>query len=234
MVPASTHTRRNFQWSERISGECLRSCLDMQTLDMYADGRLVILENIACALWYLHAHRPNIIHGDIKDSNIMVERWADKPRARLLDFGLSMIVEPRSSLLGASWRWAAPECLLSCQHVQLSSDVFSFGRLLHRVLIGQTPLAGISMRRTVQTFAEHGLLWTPAWHDNTYLRDLVGSAQRLSQKCLMVKAEARPSIRDVHQDVCSLQREFHATPSHTLHTEQSGRQQLSMSFDPFD
>jgi len=155
---------------ERVDGECLYSCLDSQTIDQYADGRLRILENVACALCYLHAQAPKIVHGDIKDSNIMVERWEAKPRARLLDFGLSLVVERDSSLLGASWRWAAPESLPRPHRVQPSSDVFSFGRLLHRVLTGQKPLAGISKQRSVQIFAEHGLLWTPAWQENYFCK----------------------------------------------------------------
>jgi len=183
---------------ELIDGVSLQHCLDTGNIDKYVLGRWVVLENIACAMRYLHAQTPTIVHSDLKDTNIMVEKWKDKPRARLLDFGLSQIVAKNSNLAGGSWRWAAPEFYEGRSQARPSSDVFSLGRLLHRVLTGERPLSGISEKWTMQLFATQGLLWMPTWYGDSVM---CNTARWISSKSVLVDQSMRCSMKDIHTEM---------------------------------
>mmetsp|Transcript_162432 Transcript_162432/g.520581 ORF Transcript_162432/g.520581 Transcript_162432/m.520581 type:complete len:815 (-) Transcript_162432:240-2684(-) len=109
-------------------------------------GRLKLLIDIAGALRYLHGLRPPIVHGDVKPSNILVEGTARRPRAKVLDFGLSRMLTVNARPLGGSRHWTAPELISSMSRrpsPSTSADVFSFGLLARfvvaRLLPGQTP-----------------------------------------------------------------------------------------------
>jgi len=123
--------------------------------------------------------------------------------------------------------------LLSFRWLTPSSDVFSFGRLLHRVLTGQRPLSGVSQRATAKLFAEFGLLWEPAW-DGTTLKSL----RSLSRECLAFDLKARPHSKDVHQEVSMLLEHAHTVPEmghpSCFSDPRQSSTQLSLSFNPLE
>ncbi|KAF9238963.1 kinase-like domain-containing protein, partial [Melanogaster broomeanus] len=98
-------------------------------------------------------HSQSVVHGDLSGSNVLID---DKGRARITDFGLSMVLTElegstfaTSVQTGGTLRWAAPENL----HLNLSgdrenvpkispttrSDIYSFGRVMLQVLTGKIP-----------------------------------------------------------------------------------------------
>jgi TolB-like protein/Flp pilus assembly protein TadD len=88
------------------------------------------------------AHESGIVHGDIKPSNIMVDR---KGRVRILDFGVSRLLDspgtiPDSSLSGTI-RYMAPE-VLTGRPPDARSDLFSVGVLLYQMQSGKLPFSG--------------------------------------------------------------------------------------------
>lgn len=106
--------------------------------------RLKVLLDISSALCYLHSLRPPIAHGDLKPSNIIVERFHIWPRAKLLDFGLSRLLTKRVRPLGGTRNWVAPEV----KHRKLQetwtsalprADVYSFGLIAFFVILGRRP-----------------------------------------------------------------------------------------------
>jgi serine/threonine protein kinase len=74
---------------------------------MIVEGEMVlqILRDIAQGLRFLHAAKPQVIHGDLKAQNVLVD---SKFRAKVADFGLSQKKD-----VGASGTpfWMAPELL---------------------------------------------------------------------------------------------------------------------------
>ncbi|KAF8588987.1 kinase-like protein, partial [Ramaria rubella] len=71
---------------------------------------LKIMMDIVEGVSYLHG--VNVVHGDIKGSNIMVD---DDGNVKLIDFGVSRITGESGNTTsgpGLSWAWAAPELLL--------------------------------------------------------------------------------------------------------------------------
>lgn len=102
----------------------------------YADV-LNIMRQVAAALDY--AHKNQIIHRDVKPSNIMVEE--DTGRVVLMDFGLVMEAGTESTL-GTAFgtpRYIAPEQAISSQQAVPQSDIYSLGVILFEMLTGQVP-----------------------------------------------------------------------------------------------
>ncbi|KAB2858953.1 MAG: serine/threonine protein kinase, partial [Anaerolineae bacterium] len=102
----------------------------------YADV-LNIMRQVAAAFDY--AHKNQIIHRDVKPSNVMVEE--DTGRVVLMDFGLVMEAGTESTL-GTAFgtpRYIAPEQAISSQQAVPQSDIYSLGVILFEMLTGQVP-----------------------------------------------------------------------------------------------
>jgi len=96
--------------------------------------RLPLLSGIAEGLNYLHSC--NVIHGDLKASNILVDAT---DRARITDFGLAVVTQDLDLIRGASAesnhsvRWIAPEILSDQGTYSKEADVFSFAGVMIEV-----------------------------------------------------------------------------------------------------
>src|SRR5262249_40546665 len=100
-----------------------------------------LLEWICDAVGY--AHRKNIVHRNLKPSNIMlVAEKNGKEAVRILDFGIAKAV---STIFGAPLRIAgssyyiSPEQTFANARIDQSSDIYSLGVILFRMLTGQLP-----------------------------------------------------------------------------------------------
>ncbi|KAG8913526.1 hypothetical protein FRC00_002217 [Tulasnella sp. 408] len=104
----------------------------MQYLDAHPNAdRTKFILDIARGLAYLH--ELDIVHGDIKGTNILISPTVD---ALVADFGLAKIADSSTlpSLKGAgSLRWQSPEVLRGDAHRTFSSDVYSFGMTIYEV-----------------------------------------------------------------------------------------------------
>ncbi|HEV8119066.1 MAG TPA: serine/threonine-protein kinase [Thermoanaerobaculia bacterium] len=133
---------------EYIEGEPIDKSCDRRNLSI--EGRLALFRSVCEAVE--HAHRHMVIHRDIKPGNILVTASGD---VKLLDFGIAKL------LPGAEWAepagltrtahrvmtpdYASPEQILG-QRVAASSDVYSLGVLLYRLLTGKAPYTFTSER----------------------------------------------------------------------------------------
>ncbi|KXN89095.1 Cell division control protein 7 [Leucoagaricus sp. SymC.cos] len=105
--------------------------------------RALFLFDIICGLKYLH--NEEIIHGDLKASNVLV---TSSLRAVLIDLGASrIIVSTPSTATAAEYQstpyWMAPELLISEEKAQPTkeSDMWAFGCTCYEVLTGEIPFA---------------------------------------------------------------------------------------------
>jgi len=89
----------------------------------FVDRHRVLLD-VCSALRYLHAQSPCIVHGDLKDSNVLVGCLPLGPQARLLDFGLSRVLTRCAKPCGGTLLWTAPEVICRVEPAA-SADVFS-------------------------------------------------------------------------------------------------------------
>jgi serine/threonine protein kinase len=86
------------------------------------------------------AHKYNIVHGDIKPSNILLDQQG---RVKIVDFGLSFVLASGKKvkgerLPGGTLQLMSPEQLLN-EDVDLRSDIYSLGVTFFFMLTGQWP-----------------------------------------------------------------------------------------------
>src|ERR1700694_1220777 len=100
---------------------------------------LPIMQQLCNAIQYAHDH--DVIHGNIKPSNVFV---ASDGRLLLADFGIARSYDDsQQSLTRVGWgsaEYAAPEQSLGV--LRRSSDIYSLGVLLFRILTGSPPFTG--------------------------------------------------------------------------------------------
>ncbi|KAK7055191.1 kinase-like protein [Favolaschia claudopus] len=105
-----------------------------------------LLHEIACGLEYLHSR--NIIHGDLKGANILIQ---GNGTACLADFGLSNFSDVTTSMStnrGGSVYWMAPELLDPDQFESEltrtpATDVYAFGCVCFELYTGRPPFANL-------------------------------------------------------------------------------------------
>jgi serine/threonine protein kinase len=100
---------------------------------------LPIMQQLCSAVQYAHDH--NVTHGNIKPTNIFI---AADGRVLLSDFGIARgYDDSQQSLTRIGWgsaEYAAPEQSLGV--LRRSSDIYTSGVLLFRLLTGQPPFTG--------------------------------------------------------------------------------------------
>jgi len=124
---------------EYVQGEPLVTWCDSRALDTPA--RIQLFMQVLDAVSY--AHRRQILHRDLKPSNILV---TEQGEVRLLDFGVARLLRGDTSGPAMTQAWgnaltpayASPE-LLRGEPVDLRSDIFSLGVVLHELLTGVRP-----------------------------------------------------------------------------------------------
>jgi eukaryotic-like serine/threonine-protein kinase len=134
--------------SEAGSGAYLMlEYVDGVPIDRWADerclpvpARLKLFLQICAALSYAHANL--VVHRDIKPSNILVQ---DNGQVKLLDFGVAKLIEDDANSdltieagVALTPEYASPEQIES-RPISVSSDVYSLGVLLFRLLAGVRP-----------------------------------------------------------------------------------------------
>jgi serine/threonine protein kinase len=115
--------------------------------DMIASGNLPsvdqvveIISQVADGLWF--AHQQDIVHRDVKPSNIMVLKGGI---AKITDFGIARLpnsaVKTMTGLILGSPRYMSPEQVIG-KTIDARSDIFSLGVVLYESLTGIAPFDG--------------------------------------------------------------------------------------------
>ncbi|KAG9124653.1 hypothetical protein FRC07_010749 [Ceratobasidium sp. 392] len=105
--------------------------------------RLELCLQVTRGLAYLHRH--DIVHGDLKCSNVLV---SETGAPKIADFGNTKLKEQSvrfttSSSAVYSMRWAAPEILSQSSPASKQADVYALGMTIYEAVTGQVPYAGI-------------------------------------------------------------------------------------------
>ncbi|GLT84903.1 hypothetical protein SLE2022_031130 [Rubroshorea leprosula] len=177
--------------------------------------RLRIATETAGVLSYLHsAASTPIIHRDIKSTNILLD---DSYTAKVSDFGISRLVPQDqagiSTVVQGTIGYLDPEYLHSSKLTD-KSDVYSFGVVLLELLTGEKVL---SFDRTEEE-RNLSMYFLSAMKDNCLGKILDGcivneanieqlnEVAKLARRCLSVKGEKRPTMKEVAMELEGLRR----------------------------
>ncbi|GLT84909.1 hypothetical protein SLE2022_031180 [Rubroshorea leprosula] len=172
--------------------------------------RLRIAAETAGVLSYLHsAASTPIIHRDVKSTNILLD---DSYTAKVSDFGISRLIPQDqaglSTVVQGTIGYLDPEYLHTSQ-LTAKSDVYSFGVVLLELLIGESVL---SFDRAEEE-RNLSMYFLSAIKDNCLGKILDGSIVNeanieqlnevadLARKCLSVKGEERPTMKEVAMEL---------------------------------
>ena len=179
----------------------------------------------ARGLEYLHSQGPNVSHGNIKSSTILLTKSYE---ARVSDFGLAHLVGPSSTPHRVAG-YRAPE-VTDPRKVSKKADVYSFGVLLLELLTGKAPThtllneEGVDLPRWVQSVVKEE--WTSEVFDLELLRyqnvdEEMVQVLQLAMDCAAQYPDKRPSMSVVTRrigELChsSLQDNAHYPPDDDL------------------
>jgi serine/threonine protein kinase len=113
--------------------------VDGNTIDHWSVGKplkeqVELLARLAEGLSYLHAR--DVVHGDLKPSNVLVDRYMNP---RLIDMGIAGL---HQKVVTGGFRgtlgYAAPEQLRG-KAVDTRTDIYSLGVIAYRLLTGRAP-----------------------------------------------------------------------------------------------
>ncbi len=116
----------------QILKEKLTKSQKIQLCDGIINGMLFLYEN-------------NIIHRDLKSTNILISRKENELIPKITDFGLSKKIDnidksgiSNNSFVGGSIKYSAPEQLLD-NKTKGNVDIWSLGVILYEIFIGKIP-----------------------------------------------------------------------------------------------
>ncbi|MQL86012.1 hypothetical protein Taro_018531 [Colocasia esculenta] len=177
---------------------------------LHWETRVSIALAAARGIEYIHSTGPGVSHGNIKSSNILL----DKPyNARVSDHGLAHLAGP-ATLPNRVAGYRAPE-VTDARKVSQKADVYSFGVLLLELLTGKAPAQallneeGVDLPRWVQSVVREE--WTSEVFDSELLRyqnaeeEMVQLLQ-LAVDCAAQNPDKRPAMSEIASRIEEIQR----------------------------
>ncbi|KAK7470196.1 hypothetical protein VKT23_001634 [Stygiomarasmius scandens] len=164
--------------------------------------RLRMLSEIAEGLRYLHDCNPQIIHGDVRGANIMID---SSKTCCLADFGLALVTgsQTTSSSGHGTFRWMAPEILLSWkgqEKIPSSRDVYAFACTALEIYTGQPPYAEIGDGQVLAMMNEGKRPPRPV----KPIAPIADQLWDLIEECWVEHAASRPSALKILQVLRSI------------------------------
>jgi serine/threonine-protein kinase len=175
---------------EYIEGENLQALLDRGETIAPAEVRTLLVQ-IAGALAEAHSH--NVLHRDVKPSNILVAPSGAGRRFVLTDFGIGQVAEGIQARkhTGGTFYYMAPEQLRGRPGAQ--SDLWALGVVAYQLLSGRMPFEGPSL-----TELSHQILYAAPPPLGLVESDLEAAVVRLLDKSLQERtASAEDLLRQL-------------------------------------
>ncbi|KAF5383106.1 hypothetical protein D9615_004830 [Tricholomella constricta] len=170
-------------------------------------NRAQLVLDVASGISYLHGN--DIIHGDLKGANILVN---GAKRACLADFGLAAVSDANilhwtsyssAASRGGSVPWQAPELFAvdsdEIVHNTKPSDVYAFSCVAYEIFTGNIPFVELGRDTAVMLKVRSGIQpsrpapSSPSWGP----WGLTETTWMLMQKCWSTDPEERPNIHDI-------------------------------------
>ena len=160
--------------------------LHNETMIIEGDMVLQVLRDVAQGLRFLHAAIPQVVHGDLKAQNILVD---SKFRAKVADFGLS---QKKSTGAAGTPFWMAPELLSGKSTNTAASDVYSFGIILYEVYSRRIPYEREDFDETIRQICDPTINKRPPIPQSMPLE-----IERLMKVCTSGDPAQRPTFHEL-------------------------------------
>jgi len=155
---------------------------------MVIEGEMLLplLRDVSQGMRFLHSADPQVLHGDLKAANILVD---SRFRAKVADFGLS-----QNKNLGGTGTpyWMAPELLRQESPNTSQTDVFSFGIILYEVYSRSEPYKGEDPHEVLPLVADKNIRKRPPMPWN-----MPNKTKSLMSDCLEEEPQKRPSFEEL-------------------------------------
>lgn len=145
-----------------------------------------ILQDIAQGVRFLHAANPQVVHGDLKSKNVLID---SNFRAKVTDFGLS--AKKKGSASGTPY-WMAPELLRGERGNNSESDIYSFGILIYEMFSRENPYEGECYNDVLRLVCDRKVNKRPSVPDTCPVR-----IAELMKDCVAAKPSARPTAEQL-------------------------------------
>lgn len=139
---------------ELLEGEDLGTLLRRERRIDDVDVFLDMIGQCASALASVHAQ--NIVHRDLKPMNVFVCGTARQPLIKLLDFGMSKLLDDAEcvtsnhTIIGAMGYMSPEQALGRSSEVNMRADVYALGALAYRMLTGRPPFQASNLSELTQ------------------------------------------------------------------------------------
>jgi serine/threonine protein kinase len=166
---------------------CLYDLLHNETMVLEGDIIMQFLRDITSGVRFLHSATPQLIHGDIKSMNILVD---NKFHAKVTDFGLSL---KNSDGTGTPY-WMAPELLRGESRNTAATDCFSLGIVIWEVFARRDPYEDDTdaFNEILTKIADRSVRKRPATP-----RTMPESIKTLISDCLEDDPDKRPTVEEL-------------------------------------
>ena len=234
---------------EHIDGDTLRDKIHRDKVPL--QKLLKYLTQVADGL--TKAHSAGIVHRDLKPDNIMITR---DDYAKILDFGLAKLIEPRSPLgtlgsgsasetgtaimahhslagmvMGTVGYMSPEQALGKVKEIDQRSDIFSFGCILFEAATGNKPFEGQDILDSL-----HKIVHAPTPQIKETNANAPPELQRIVGRCLAKDPDERyQTIKDVALELKEVRQamagpgEIDTTGPSSVGTETSGRRTTEQS-----
>ncbi|KAF8995572.1 kinase-like domain-containing protein [Cyathus striatus] len=163
-------------------------------------NRLSIIQGVAKGLEYLHSQ--NVIHGDLKPRNIVMNFNSGEVYPEICDFGTSRVFGRDADIcdtLVVTYRYMAPEIVMNEEQkgtaaLSFEGDVYSMGMLQFEALTGDKPLNDMKNDMLVMLALHRGYRPKKRNYPNVPLLD---ECWPIMEKCWNEKPEHRCTARDI-------------------------------------
>ena len=139
-------------------------------------GRMPVGAAVDCLLQVCsalqEAHAVGIIHRDIKPENIFLADEAGERVAKVLDFGISKLIDPderrvtTTGLVLGTPMYMSPEQIRATKAVDHRCDIWAIGVVLYEALTGRPPFEGLSSAAVIAAITVDDPRSPHEWEDD--------------------------------------------------------------------
>ncbi|KAJ7817425.1 kinase-like domain-containing protein [Mycena leptocephala] len=159
-----------------------------------------LVKGIASGLDVIHTMSPPIVHGNLRGSSILIDKFGNP---LLADFGLSQTIENNASPFNQSrgvtnsYRWFAPELHIGEGVLSFASDVYSYGMTVLELFTHEQPYKEVKHANDVLVRVDKGEQPLRPSKPDDMDRHLDDELWGLLQRCWAIEPSKRPTVQDI-------------------------------------